>query len=89
MLCLDFDYHTIGWFITPKPNQMDRMDGIWVAVGMDFPIPPKFWWSMDILLVINPCTGMAQEIHPSGQGRIDSVKVNPPLLRMRECIALI
>ena len=24
------------------------------AGGMDFPIPPKFWWSTDILLIINP-----------------------------------
>ena len=54
------------------------------AEGMDFPIPPEFWWSTDILLIINPSTGMDQEIHPSGQGRIDSVKINPSLLRMRE-----
>ena len=26
-----------------------------------------------------------QEIHPCGQGRIDSVKISPSLLRMREC----
>ena len=26
---------------------------------------------------------MDQEIHPTGQGRIDSVKINPSLLRMR------
>ena len=29
---------------------------------------------------------MDQEIHPCGQGRIDSVKINPSLLRMRECL---
>ena len=92
--------------------------------GIDFPIPPEFWWSMDILLIINPSTGMDpylifvifwhqqlkiwhqkrrqirifyrwcagdkyevwmdQEIHACGQGRIDSVKINPSLLRMRE-----
>ena len=56
------------------------------AEGMDFPIPPGFWWSTDILLLINSSTGMDQEIHPSGQGRIDSVKINPSLLRTRECI---
>ena len=28
---------------------------------------------------------MDQEIHPCGQGRIDSVEINPSLLRMREC----
>ena len=54
------------------------------AEGMDFPIPSEFWWSTDILLIINSSTGMDQEIHPCGQGRIDSVKINPSLLRMRE-----
>ena len=49
---------------------------------MDFPIPPEFWWSTDILLIINPSTGMDQEIHPCGQGRINSVKIKPSLLRM-------
>ena len=33
---------------------------------------------------INSSTGMDQEIHPCGQGRIDSDKINPSLLRMRE-----
>ena len=51
-----------------------------------YTIPPEFWWSTDILLIINPSTGMDQEIHPCGQGRIDSVKINPSLLRMRECM---
>ena len=51
---------------------------------MDFPIPPKFWWSADILLIIYPFTGMDQEIHASRQGRIDNVKINPPLLMMRK-----
>ena len=51
---------------------------------MDFPIPPEFWWSTDILLIINSSTGMDQEINPCGQGRSASVKINPSLLRMRE-----
>ena len=51
---------------------------------MDFQIPPEFWWSTDILLIINSSTEMDQEIHPCGQGRIDSVKINPSLLGMRE-----
>ena len=68
------------------------------AEGMDFPIhpsswqcrytlPPNFWWSTDILLIINLSTGMDQEIHPCGQGRIDRFisEINPSLLRMREC----
>ena len=46
---------------------------------MDFPITPEFWWSTDILLIINSSTGMDQKIHPSGQGRIDSVQINPSL----------
>ena len=54
------------------------------AEGIDFPIPLEFWWSTDILLIINPYTGMDQEIHPCGQGKIGSVKINPSLLRMRE-----
>ena len=53
------------------------------AEGMDFPIPPEFWWSTDILLIINSSTGMDQEIHPCGQGRIDSVKIHPSRLMMR------
>ena len=56
------------------------------AEGMDFLIPPEFWWSSDILLIINPSAGMDQEIHSCGQGRIDSVKINPSPLRMRECM---
>ena len=40
----------------------------------------------DILLIINPSTGMDQKIHPCGQARIDSVKINPSLLRMREWV---
>ena len=52
---------------------------------MDFTIPPEFWWSTDILLIINPFIAIDQEIHPYGQGRIDSVKINPFLLMMREC----
>ena len=56
------------------------------ADGMDFPIPPEFWWSTDILLILNSFRGMDQEIHPSRQGRIGSVKIKSSLLllRMRE-----
>ena len=32
--------------------------------------------------------GMEKEIHPCGQGRIDSVKINPSLLMMRKWILL-
>ena len=47
---------------------------------MDFPIPTKFWWTTDIFLIINPSKRMEREFHPCGQGRIDSVKINPSLL---------
>ena len=52
---------------------------------MDFPIPPEFWWSTDILSSLMFLQGVDQEILPYGQGRIDSVKINPSLLMMREC----
>ena len=56
------------------------------AEGMGFPIPPEFWWSTDILLIINPSTVMDQEIYPCGQGRIDSVKINPEDERMKVAV---
>ena len=55
------------------------------AEGMDFPIPPESWWSTDILSSSNFLQGVDQQILPCGQGRIDSVKINPSLLMMREC----
>ena len=56
------------------------------AEGMDFPIPPESWWSTDILSSSNFLQGVDQQILPCGQGRIDSVKINPSLLMMREWI---
>ena len=47
---------------------------------MDFPIPPEFWWSTDILSSAIFLQGVDQKI----LGRIDSVKINPFLLMMRE-----
>ena len=70
----------------PSGYALGKSLGSWEiswASRMDFPIPPEFWWSTDILLIINSSTGMDQEIHPCGQGRIDSVKINPSVLRMR------
>jgi len=55
---------------------------------MDFPIPPEFCWSMDILSSSIFLQGVDQEILPCGQGRIDSAKINPSLLMMREFITL-
>ena len=52
---------------------------------MDFPIPPEFWWSTDILSASLFLQGVDQEILPCGQGRIDSVKINPSLLMMTDC----
>ena len=51
---------------------------------MDFPIPPEFWWRTDILSSSIFLQGVDQEILPFGQGRIDSAKINPSLLMMRE-----
>ena len=41
------------------------------AEWVDFTIPTEFWWITDILLIINPSTGMDQEIHPSIKGKIE------------------
>ena len=76
----------IGKSIPDDPEKSRGSREISRAGGIYFPIPPKFWWSTDILLIINPSTGMDQGIHTCGQGRIDSVKINPSLLRMRECV---
>ena len=62
---------------------------IWRAEGMDFPIPPEFWWSTDNLSASIFLQGVDQKILPCGQGRIDSVKINPSLLMMRDCSLLL
>ena len=51
---------------------------------MDFPIPPEFWWSTDNLSTSIFLQGVDQKILPCGQGRIDSVKINPSLLMMTD-----
>ena len=51
---------------------------------MDFPIPPEFWWSTDNLSASIFLQEVDQKILPCGQGRIDSVKINPSLLMMRD-----
>ena len=72
-------------FLRAKPEgNLEGRGKSWGWRGW-FPIPPEFWWNTDILLIINPFTRIDQEIHPSGQGRIDRVKINLSLLRMREC----
>ena len=43
-----------------------------------------FWWSTDILSSLIFLQGVDQEILPCRQGMIDSVKINPSLLMMRE-----
>ena len=52
--------------------------------GMDFPKLPEFWWSTDLLSLSMFLQGMDQKILPCGQVSIDSVKINPSLLMMRE-----
>ena len=54
------------------------------AEGMDFPIPPEFWWSTDNLSASIFLQGVDQKILPCGQERIDSVKINPSLLMMTD-----
>ena len=49
---------------------------------MDLPIPPE--WSKDNLSASIFLEGVDQEILPCGQRRIDSVKINPSLLMMRD-----
>ena len=53
--------------------------------SQDFPIPPEFWWSTDIHSSSIFLQGVDQKIIPCGQGRIDSVKINPSLLMMTDC----
>ena len=47
---------------------------------------PKFWWSTDNLSASIFLQGVDQKILPCGQGRIDSVKINPSLLMMTDCL---
>ena len=72
------DAPEISWDPRDFPREILR------AEGMDFPIPPEFWWSTDILSSLIFLYGVDQKILPCGQGRIDSVKINPSLLMMRE-----
>ena len=74
-----------GGFGKSTPNAVEISRGlssreISRAEGMDFPIPPEFWWSTDILSSSIFLQGVDQEDPPCGQGRIDSVKINPTLL---------
>ena len=46
------------------------------AERMDFPIPPKLWWSMDIF---------SSSIFLQWARRMDNAKINPSLLMMRDC----
>ena len=56
--------------------------------GLNFPIPPEFWWSTDILSSSNFLQGVDQIILPCGQGKIDSVTISPSQLLMRECVEI-
>jgi len=40
--------------------------------GMDFPVPPEFWWSTDIRLIRDGSGNPSQDLWA---GRIDSVKI--------------
>ena len=75
--------HLAHFQLSPGKSRGSRE--IWRAEGMDFPIPPEFWWSTDNLSASIFLQGVDQEILPCGQGRIDSVIINPSLLMMRDC----
>ena len=73
-----------GRKISRDPRDFPRAKPEGNFEGMDFPIPPSSWWSTDILSASIFLQGVDQEILPCGQGRIDSIKINPSLLMMRE-----
>ena len=59
-----------------------------IAEGMDFSIPPSFLVEYGHSVIIRHLQEMDQKILPCGQRSIDSVKINLPLLIMRECCTL-
>ena len=75
----------IGKSIPDARGKSQGSREIWRAEGMDFPIPPEFWWSTDNLSASIFLQGVDHKILPCGQGRIDSVKINPSLLMMTDC----
>ena len=68
----------------PETRAISRGQNLREILRADFPIPPKFLWSMDILSLSIFLQEVDQKILPCEQGRIDSVKINPSLLMMRE-----
>ena len=78
-----WEIHPRCWKDFPRPKRFPEGEArgksrgsreIWRAEGMDFPIPPEFWWSTDNLSASIFLQGVDQKILPCGQGRIDSVK---------------
>ena len=61
-----------------------RPEGNRAGLGDGFPHTSHVWWSTDILTSSIFLQGVDQKILPCGQGRIDSVKINPSLLMMRD-----
>ena len=60
-------------------SEVSRVEGNLKCGGDDFPnISPDFWCNTNTLSSTN------QQTLPCGQGRIDSAKINPSLLIMRE-----
>ena len=75
----------------PKGEAWGKISRVKIFLTLwDFPRlgpfgPPKFWWSTNILLSSILLQWVNQEILPFGQGMVDSAKINPSLLMMREC----
>ena len=79
-----FYFHNINSWSLILTNIVSVLHQISRAEGIDSQFLLSF--GTDILLIINPSTGMDQKIHPCGQARIDSVKINPSPLRMWEWV---
>ena len=70
---------------TQDPQEILRVEGILEGGGDGFPNNSQVLVKYEHSLIINFSTGYQdQEIIPCGQGRIDSAKINPSLLMMRE-----
>ena len=74
--------HGIAWYCIHAPSKQGRYWEIHPRCPRDFPITPKFWWSTAI-----HHQGVHRIILPCRQERIDSVKSNPSLQMMIECVA--
>ena len=58
---LNADLYTVSYprFIKTREELGNSSPMTKRAEGVDFPIPPEFWWSTAILFIINPSLGSA------------------------------